>query len=52
MRVANTLAYKDTAIINAVKRFIVQAPGEDYKQYFKEIFKEMLLMAQRYNVLK
>ncbi len=27
MQVANTLAYYDTAIITAVKRFIVQAPG-------------------------
>jgi hypothetical protein len=26
MQVANTLAYYDTAIITAVKRFIVQAP--------------------------
>jgi hypothetical protein len=28
MQVANTLAYYDTARITAVKRFIVQAPGE------------------------
>jgi hypothetical protein len=28
MQVANTLAYYDTAIITAVKSFIVQAPGE------------------------
>jgi hypothetical protein len=27
MQVENTLAYYDTAIINAVKMFIVQAPG-------------------------
>jgi hypothetical protein len=27
MQVANTLAYYDTAIITAVKSFIVQAPG-------------------------
>ena len=27
MGVANTLAYYDTAIITAVKSFIVQAPG-------------------------
>jgi hypothetical protein len=28
MQVANTLAYYDTAIITAVKSFIVQASGE------------------------
>jgi hypothetical protein len=29
MQVANILAYYDTAIITAVKSFIVQAPGPD-----------------------
>ncbi len=28
MQVANTLAYYDTAIITAVKSFILQAPGD------------------------
>jgi hypothetical protein len=32
MQVAKTLAYYDSAIITAVKRFIVQAP-----EYFKNI---------------
>jgi hypothetical protein len=35
IKVANTLAYYDTAIITAVKSFIVQAPGVNVtKKYF------------------
>jgi hypothetical protein len=32
MQVANTLAYYDTAIITAVKSFIVQAPAGEYSK--------------------
>ena len=32
VQVANTLAYCDTAIIIAVKSFIVQAPGGDFSR--------------------
>jgi hypothetical protein len=35
MQVANTLAYYDTAIIIAVKSFIVQAPGLKHVSFFK-----------------
>jgi hypothetical protein len=34
MQVANTLAYYDTAIITAVKCFIVRAPGANATQNF------------------
>ncbi len=35
VQVANTLAYYDTAIITAVKSFIVQAPGLNYRLFVK-----------------
>jgi hypothetical protein len=34
MQVANTLAYYDTAIITAVKSFIVRAPGANVTKHF------------------
>ncbi len=34
---ANTLAYYDTAIITAVKSFIVQAPGDNVMKPFTAI---------------
>ncbi len=38
MQVANVLAYFDTAIITAVKSFIVQAPGDNTDYYFLNLF--------------
>ncbi len=35
IQVANTLAYYDTAIITAVKSFIVQAPGHHGYRIYK-----------------
>jgi hypothetical protein len=38
MQLANTLAYYNTAIITAVKRFIVQGPGVDIIKLFLSKF--------------
>ena len=37
IKVANTLAYYDTAIITAIKSFIVQAPGASVKKLFTAV---------------
>jgi len=35
MAVANTLAYYDTIIITAVKRFVIKTPGPKAQNHFK-----------------
>ncbi len=48
VQVANTLAYYDTAIITAIKSFIVQAPGLNYILFVKLTLKSLILLAQLY----